>query len=130
VRVISRAALVAFWESRKTQDERQRAKQDLSAWYKIADDAQWPNFGAPRQAFGSADKVGDCVVFDVGNNRYRLIGRIRFKTGKLYVLAVMDHEEYDKRPWAQECGCHEPPPPPPPKKKSAVKRATQVKRRR
>ncbi len=29
---------------------------------------------------------------------------------KLYVLRVLDHEEYDRVPWATQCGCHSPPP--------------------
>ena len=37
------------------------------------------------------------VVFDIGNNRYRLIGRV-FYPHKHYVLRVMDHEEYDRVP--------------------------------
>lgn len=32
----------------------------------------------PKQTFGSADQVGNCVVFDVGSNRYRLIGRVLY----------------------------------------------------
>jgi hypothetical protein len=58
---------------------------------------------------GSADRVGNCVVFDVGNNRYRLIGRV-FYPYKLYVLRVMDHQEYSRNAWAKQCGCHNPPP--------------------
>jgi hypothetical protein len=49
------------------------------------------------------------VVFDVGNNRYRLIGRV-FYPYKLYVLRVMDHQEYSRNAWAKQCGCHNPPP--------------------
>ena len=76
----------------------------------LARSAAWANFAALRQTFGSADRVGDCVVFDVGNNRFRLIGRVRFAGGIVYVLKVMDHTEYDARNWADECGCHRPPP--------------------
>lgn len=122
--VVSKARLVQFWESRK-KDSR-IAERDLSAWYKLARSAAWPHFGALRQTFGSADQVGNCVVFDVGNNRFRLIGRVNYAAGKLYVLKVMDHAEYDQQRWIDECGCHEPPPkkpsasrkPPTPKKAS------------
>lgn len=110
MRVISFARLRLFQGTRKTQQERKRAEIDLAAWYKIAKKAQWRNFGDLRQTFGSADQVGDCVVFDVGNNRYRLIGRIRYDSGKLFVLRIMDHAEYDERRWVDQCGCHEPQP--------------------
>jgi mRNA interferase HigB len=110
VRVIARPALIKFWESRKTTADSKIAERDLSAWYKIAMGADWANFGALKRTFGSADQVGNCVVFDVGNNRFRLIGRVNYVTRVIYVLKVMDHAEYDKRAWIDSCGCHKPPP--------------------
>jgi mRNA interferase HigB len=79
VRIISRRRLREFWESRK--HDAGRAERDLLAWYKPAKHALWPTFAALRQTFGSADQVGNCVVFDVGNNRYRLIARINYLRG-------------------------------------------------
>jgi mRNA interferase HigB len=108
VRVISKRRLRQFWESRKHDSE--IAERDLSAWYTPAKYAAWANFRALRQTFGSADQVGNCVVFDVGNNRFRLIGRVNYAKGIIYVLRVMDHREYDKKRWVDDCGCHKPPP--------------------
>lgn len=51
-------------------------------------------------------------MFDVGNNRFRVIGRVRYGSGKLFILKVMDHHEYDKNRWPDECGCHRAPPKP------------------
>lgn len=108
MRVISKARLRQFWQTRKADSG--IAERDLSAWYKLARHAEWANFGNLRQTFGSADRVGNCVVFDVGNNRFRLIGRVNYANGIIYVLKVMDHAEYDRGRWAADCGCHEPPP--------------------
>jgi mRNA interferase HigB len=108
VRIISKKRLREFWEARKHDAE--IAKRDLSTWHKIAKSAVWSNFAALKQMFGSADQVGDCDVFGVGNNRFRLIGRVRYKSGILYVLRVMDHAEYDKQRWIEDCGCYKPPP--------------------
>jgi mRNA interferase HigB len=108
VRVISKRRLVQFWASRKSDSE--IAERDVSAWYKLARKARWNNFGALKQTFGSVDQVGNCVAFDVGNNRFRLIGRINYAKGILYVLKVMDHADYDKRLWIEDCGCWKPPP--------------------
>ena len=105
VRIISKPRLVEFWESRKADSE--IAERNLSAWYKLAIHAEWGNFGALKQTFGSVDQDGNCVVFDVGNNRFRLIGRVNFAMGIIYVLKVMDHQEYDKRHWVDQCGCHQ-----------------------
>src|SRR5437016_3859224 len=112
MRIISRSRLREFWESRTYDHD--AVQRDLSTWYKAAKKAIWPNFGALKQTFGSADKVGNCVVFDVGNNRYRLIGRVCYAkgggAGRIYVLRVMDHREYDKGKWVDDCGCYSPPP--------------------
>lgn len=110
MRIISKRRLKEFWESRKHDSE--RAERDLTTWHTIAKHAEWGNFGTLRQTFGSADQVGNCVVFDVGNNRYRLIGRLNYAAGIIYVLKVMDHQEYDKKQWPDDCGCYEPPPKP------------------
>jgi mRNA interferase HigB len=114
--------LVEFWGSRKS--DAAIAERDLSAWYKLASRAEWSDFAGLKRTFGSADRVGNCVVFDVGNNRDRLIARVNFNKGILYVLRVMDHRQYDTRPWARECGCHEPPPrkPAPPGKAARPER--------
>lgn len=106
--VIAKSRLREFWLGRKADSK--IAERDLSNWYKTADNAEWANFGALKQTFGSADQVGNCVVFDVGNNRFRVIGRVIYEAGKLYILKVMDHQEYDKDRWANDCGCYRPPP--------------------
>ncbi len=139
MRVIAKPRLQQFWESRK--DDAARAERDLSAWYKAAKHADWANFGMLKQTFGSADQVGNCVVFDVGNNRYRLIGRVKYARdpvdgvgalkGIIYVLKVMDHKEYDKKRWPGECGCHKPPPTKPAEaKKLPLKRGPQLRGRK
>jgi mRNA interferase HigB len=109
VRVISVKRLREFWKSRKSDSE--AAERDLKAWYKLARHAKWDDFGQmKRHTFGSADQVGNCVVFDAGNNRYRIISRINYEHGTLFVLKVMDHKEYDKKQWIESCGCRRPPP--------------------
>ncbi len=111
MRIISRRTLVEFWESR--EEDAETAERDLSTWLKVAKKANWANFAALSQSFGSADRVGYCVVFDVGNNRYRLIGMVRYSSigkGIIDVRKVMDHAEYDRKKWPQECACLTPAP--------------------
>jgi mRNA interferase HigB len=110
VRIISEATIKEFWSSRR--GDAVEAERLLRDWIKAVRHADWENFASLRQTFGSADKVGDCVVFDVGNNRYRLIGRVRFRAKIVYILKVMDHAEYDLDKWKDACGCFTPPPPP------------------
>lgn len=118
MRVISRSRLRQFWEARKNDSD--RAEKALLAWEKITKGASWSDWGELKRTFGSADKVGNCVVFDVGNNQFRLIARVIFEKGRVFVLKVMDHKQYEKKDpknknkskWESECGCHEPPPGP------------------
>ena len=108
MRIISKRRLREFWQSRK--HDAAIAERDLATWYKLAKNAQWSDFAELKQTFGSADQVGNCVVFDVGNNRYRLIGRISYVKSIVYVLRVLDHQEYDKGLWIANCGCYKAPP--------------------
>lgn len=108
MRVISKKRLKEFWESRKVDSA--IAERDLSVWFKLAGNTEWANFAALKQTFGSADQVGNCVVFDPGNNRFRLIGRVNYAAGIIYILKVMDHAEYDRGQWVDDCGCRKPRP--------------------
>ena len=70
-----------------------------------------------KASFASASIVGDCLVFNIGGNKYRLITRMRYATHKVFVLKVMTHREYDLDTWKDECGCFERFEPPPPRRK-------------
>lgn len=114
--VISWKRIKEFCESRKTAQEQAEAERVFSTWYALADCAEWKNFAELKQTFGSADSVGNCVVFDVGNNNYRLIGRVLYRGRMVCVLDVMDHKTYDKKNWRKSCRCDEPPPKKSPKR--------------
>jgi mRNA interferase HigB len=86
------------------------AATPLFAWAKAVKAARWAKFADVRRTLNSADAVGDCVVFNVGGNNYRLVARIRYAAEKVFVLRVMTHAVYDRVNWADECGCHTPPP--------------------
>src|SRR3954453_19139058 len=97
MRVISRARLRRFWESRKGDAD--LAKRSLLAWEKITKGATWKDWADLKRTFGTADRVGNCTVFDVANNHYRLIARVVFAKERVFVLKVMDHKEYDGQTW-------------------------------
>jgi mRNA interferase HigB len=63
-----------------------------------------------KAAFAGASIVGDCIVFNIGGNKYRLVTRIRYPSQKVFILKVMTHSEYDKDKWKDECGCFDAPP--------------------
>ena len=55
-----------------------------------------------KASFASASIIGDCIVINVGGNKYRLISRIRYATQKVFVLKVMTHGEYDEDKWTRQ----------------------------
>lgn len=91
--IISRKALIDFWE--KYPD----SHMALLRWYKIMEQTSFGSFAELREAFPSADKVGDFIVFNIAGNKYRLIASVHFNRNKTYIRHVLSHKEYDKGVW-------------------------------
>ncbi len=124
MRVISKARLRAFWE----QPEHGDAQGPLRAWYTHVSNktVSWQSWGDVKSEFGTASPVGNCAVFNIGGNKYRLITRILYPSQKVFILKVMTHAEYDEDKWKEECGCFESPPK---SKKKARKKPSKRKRK-
>lgn len=108
MRVISKSRLRAFWDSPGRQD----AEGPLRAWHAIVShrSTTWRSWADVRGAFGNASLVGNCVVFNIGGNKYRLVTRVLYRSQKVFILKIMTHAEYDLGIWKEECGCFAPPP--------------------
>jgi mRNA interferase HigB len=108
MRVISKRQLKEFWEA----SGHQRSQGPLEAWHSRVSDfaVSWHSWGDLKADFPTASLVGDCVVFNIGGNKIRLVTRIRYASRKVYILRVMTHREYDRENWKEECGCFSPPP--------------------
>lgn len=99
MRVISKRRLREFWE------DFPEAEQPLSDWYDTARRASWSNFSEVRTTFRRADVYRDCIVFDIGGNKFRLIVKIRYKIQRIYIRFVLTHKEYNKDKWKSDCRC-------------------------
>jgi mRNA interferase HigB len=64
--------------------------------------------GPSQGGFQHASLVGNCVVFNIGGNNYRLVTRPLYASQKVFVLKVMTHAEYDDNKWQETCGCFAP----------------------
>jgi mRNA interferase HigB len=73
--------------------------KEAVAWFRLARASRWMSLDDVREAYPSADQVGRVLIFNVRNNRYRLIVRTEFGLQKLYVKALLTHKEYDKEEW-------------------------------
>jgi mRNA interferase HigB len=125
VRIISKSRLVQYWESPDCED----SEGPLRAWYTHVSSKSvgWNHWTDLKADFASASHVGNCVVFNIGGNKVRLIARVLYPSHKVFVLKVMAHREYDDGKWKEECGCHEPPPD---KTKTARKKKVMKKKSR
>ena len=108
MRVIAKARLRQFCQSPGNE----ASEGPLTAWYNHVNhkSVEWHSWANVKAEFNSASIVGNCVVFNIGGNKYRLVTRIRFGSQKVFVLQVMTLKEYDKDLWKDECGCFKPPP--------------------
>jgi mRNA interferase HigB len=95
--VIAKSALVRFWERQPKGEPVKAAKAAMSQWFTAASDAQWDHFDDLKKTFNTADYVGDGkVVFDVGGNKYRIVGLVAYRTKRIFILFVGTHAEYDR----------------------------------
>ena len=108
MRIISKSRLKEFWEVPAHKD----AEGPLRAWHTHVSNrtVSWHSWGQVKADFGIASLVGNCVVFNIGGNKYRLVTRILYSSQKVFILKVMTHKEYDQNKWVEECGCYCPPP--------------------
>ena len=101
MRVVSKRRLREFWLRMTT------AQSPLEGWYRIVNDKQldWQDFHDVKATFGNASLVGDCIVFNIGGNKFRLIAKINYQTHHVFVRAVLTHREYDEAKWKADCSC-------------------------
>ena len=91
MRVIAIKALREFWARHRG------AEAALTAWYAEAELAQWATPQDILDRYQSADILpANRVVFSIKGNRYRLVVKIHYNTGNVYIRFVGTHAEYDK----------------------------------
>jgi mRNA interferase HigB len=99
MKIISKRALAEFWK------EHPEAKASLLNWYYIVKGSTWEDFSDIRKTFRRADIYRDCVIFDVGGNKYRLVVKIRYRIKCVFIRFVLTHSDYDKESWKEDCEC-------------------------
>lgn len=97
MRIISRKALRTYWENHPESED------VLNDWFRKIKHVKTVNFVELREIFPSADLFGDCVVFNVGGNNYRIIAHLDFGIQTLWIRFVLSHAEYSKDRWKADC---------------------------
>ena len=91
------------------------AQNWVGSWFQVAKRASWTSLADVRQTYPATDQVGQCLIFDVRGNNYRLIVTVvwarkladanatKLINGTLYIKHFLTHAEYDKDAWKGCC---------------------------
>jgi len=83
------------------------ARASLDHWEHTVRNARWTSPVDLRQTFNDVDPAtvtsGNHVfVFNIQRNEHRLIAAIHFDQGRIYVLRILTHKDYDTQRWKHE----------------------------
>lgn len=91
MRVISKKVLREFWERHND------AKEPVKTWHKEVSKAVWPSNNDIKN-----DYIKDCilknnrVVFNIYGNHYRLIIKVNYDRGWVFIRFIGTHSDYNK----------------------------------
>jgi len=89
---MKRSTLQKFWDNPQHAD----SEGPLKAWYLETKKAQWRNPAEVKQKHQNASILTNGrVVFNIAGNKYRLVVKIHYNTGIVYIRFVGTHKEYD-----------------------------------
>lgn len=90
MRVISKRTLQDFWHIHSD------AMNPLVGWYAESIKASWQSPQDIKSQYKTASFLRDNrVVFNIGGNKYRLIVKINYPYGVVYIRFVGTHAQYD-----------------------------------
>ena len=95
--IISKRPLRDFW--RKHPD----AQEPLENWFKEMTRSRSISMAQIRGVYPHCDIYGDCFIFNIGGNKYRLVVKINFEKQMVYVRHILTHKEYDREAWKNDC---------------------------
>ena len=91
MRVFAKRTLREFWN--KHPD----CEQQLKIWYEQTGKAAWINPNSVISEFSNARQIGkDRIIFNIKGNKYRLVVRVNYQFGMVYIRFIGNHTEYDK----------------------------------
>ena len=91
MRVIAKKILREFWN--KHPD----CEQQLKAWYREAENAEWKTPAEIKKDYPSASILqNNRIVFNIKGNSYRLVVRINYYYQMVWIRFIGTHAEYDK----------------------------------
>ena len=73
----------------------------LARWYTSIKSNSFSSLAQLKLMFPTADQVGRLTVFNVGGNKVRIVAAIHYNRQRIYIRAVLTHEEYDRGKWKE-----------------------------
>lgn len=91
MRIIAKSTLKNYWV------QRPETEGPLKSWFYEAQNADWKKPADVKDKYRSADPIADNrVVFNIKGNNYRLVVKIHYNTGIIFIRFIGTHAEYDK----------------------------------
>ena len=91
MRVIAKRTLQEFWEKHRD------CEQQLKSWFREAEQVEWDNPNEILAEYPNARIIeNNRAIINIKGNRYRLIIKINFKFGMVWIRFIGTHAEYDK----------------------------------
>lgn len=73
------------------------AKSQIESWEAEVEEAKWSTPHDVKQRYPRVSLPGDQIaIFDICNNKYRLMVKINYRSGIVLVRKIGSHKEYDR----------------------------------
>ena len=94
MRVIALRTIKRFIESKPEYSD---SREPALAWYRQALRADWASPADVKREIGTASILKDGrVVFNIAGNKYRLVVKIDYSRGNVYIRFIGTHRQYDR----------------------------------
>lgn len=91
MRVIAKKTLRDFWSLYP------EGKVSLQEWYAEAESAKWDSPSFIKLRYRSASFLkGNRVVFNICGNKFRLVAKVNYAYGVVYIRFIGTHNDYDR----------------------------------
>lgn len=92
MQIVARKTLEAFWR------DNPQAEAHLKTWHAMVRKAEWSTPQDVTAQFPTGvDFVGDNrIIFDILNNRFRLVVRVSYRFKTVLIKFVGTHKDYDR----------------------------------
>ncbi|MBF0185383.1 MAG: type II toxin-antitoxin system HigB family toxin [Magnetococcales bacterium] len=94
MRIIAKRTLREFWQRDPANLD---CKSALEIWHSIVAQADWKTPADIKAQFRHASFLtGNRVVFNIMGNKYRLVVKINYPCGVVYIRFIGTHDQYDQ----------------------------------